>query len=127
MSGLLLDTHVALWLLGAPHRLGARTTALLSAGTVWVSAASVWEVAIKQQLGNLRMDTDFAEALGSAGVRELPVNWRHARACGTAGLGHRDPFDAALVAQARDEGLQFVTVDRAILAAGLPFVVDARE
>ena len=127
MSGVLLDTHVAMWLLGDPDRLGTRTRALLSTATVWVSAASVWEVAIKQQLGKLDLDADFTRALADSGVRELAVNWRHAQAHGAVELPHQDPFDAILVAQARDDGLRFLTADRAILAAGLPFVVDARE
>lgn len=127
MSGVLLDTHVALWLLGDPDRLGARTKARLASEPLWVSAASVWEVAIKQQLGRLSMDADFAQALADSGVRELAVAWRHAGSHDAVGLPHRDPFDAILVTQAHDEGLLFVTADRAILGAGLAFVTDARE
>lgn len=127
MSGVLLDTHVALWLLGAPDRFGAKTRALLTADPLWVSAASLWEVAIKSRLGRLTLDGDIAQALADSGVRELPVTWRHITAYGEVDLPHRDPFDAILVSQAREEGFRFLTVDRAILSAGLPFVADAAE
>lgn len=127
MSGVLLDTHVALWLVGDPGRLGERVRSLLSAQPVWVSAVSLWEVAIKQQLGKLSTQADLPVALRDAGVRELAVNWRHAADYASASLAHRDPFDRMLVAQARREQLDFVTADRAILASDLPFVIDARR
>ena len=125
MSGVLLDTHVALWLLGEPDRLGAKTKALLATEPVWVSAASLWEVAIKSQLGKLTVAADITQALADSGVRELAIGWRHLEAYGAAALPHRDPFDAILVAQALHERLRFLTVDRAILSAGLPFVINA--
>lgn len=125
MSGVLLDTHVALWLLGDPDKFGAKTRALLTAAPLWVSAASLWEVAIKSQLGKLTVDGDIAQALADSGVRELPITWRHTATYAAVDLPHRDAFDAMLVTQAREEGLRFLTVDRAILSAGLTFVTDA--
>jgi PIN domain nuclease of toxin-antitoxin system len=127
MTGVLLDTHVALWLVADPERLGEQTTALLSAQPSWVSAVSLWELAIKQQLGKLSVKTDVASALRDSGVGELALNWRHTAGYADVELAHRDPFDRLLVAQAHGEGLSFSTADRAILAANLPFVIDARR
>ena len=126
MSGVLLDTHVALWLVADPGGLGERARSLLSTRPVWVSAVCLWEVAIKHQLGKLTMDADLAAALRGAGARELALNWSHASGYAATFLTHRDPFDRMLVTQARAAGLDFVTADRAILASDLPFVVDAR-
>lgn len=127
MSGVLLDTHVALWLVGDPDRLGQRARSLLSTRPVWVSAVSLWEVAIKQQLGKLATDADLAATLRDAGVRELALSWPHAAGYAAATLAHRDPFDRMLVAQARSDSLDLLTADRAILASDLPFVLDARR
>jgi PIN domain nuclease of toxin-antitoxin system len=88
---------------------------------------SVWEIAIKQQLGKLRVDVDLPEALRASGIGELKLSWEHANRYSDTELTNKDPFDRALVGQARSEGLQLVTADRAILAAQLPFVVDARQ
>lgn len=127
MTGVLLDTHVALWLVADPERLGEQTTALLSTQPIWVSAVSLWELAIKQQLGKLSVRADLASALRDSGVGELAMNWQHTGGYTDVELAHRDPFDRLLVAQARSEGLSFMTADRAILAANLPFVSDARR
>lgn len=127
MTGVLLDTHVALWLVADPDRLGEQATVLLAAQPVWVSAVSLWELAIKQQLGKLSATTDLASTLRDSGVGELAMNWQHTAGYGDVELARHDPFDRLLVAQARSEGLTFVTADRAILAANLPFVADARR
>lgn len=127
MTGLLLDTHVALWFLSAPDRLGKQAKVLLSSRPIWLSSVSVWEIAIKQQLGKLRVDVDLPEALRASGIGELKLSWGHATRYSDIEITNKDPFDRALVGQARSEGLQLVTADRAILAAQLPFVVDARQ
>lgn len=127
MTGLLLDTQVALWFLSAPDRLGKQARSLLSSQPIWLSSVSVWEIAIKQQLGKLRVDVDLPEALRASGIGELKLSWEHANRYSDIELANKDPFDRALVGQARSEGLQLVTADRAILAAQLPFVVDARQ
>ena len=127
MTGALLDTHVAVWLVADPDRLGQQTTSLLSAQPAWVSAVSLWELAIKQQLGKLEVKADLPAALRESGVRELAMSWQHTAGYGDVELAHRDPVDRLLLAQARSEGLSFLTADRAILAADLPFVVDAER
>lgn len=127
MTGVLLDTNAALWLVADPDRLGPECRALLSSGPVVVSAASLWEVELKRAVGKLHVDADLAAAWRSSGVAELPVRWEHVAAYSSIDLPQRDPFDRLLLAQARAEQLDFVTADRQILGAGLPRVHDARS
>lgn len=125
MSGFLLDTHVALWLLDDNPRLGSATRRRLADGA-WFSAASAWELAIKASLGKVAIPGEFAEAISASGMQELPVTSAHVPAVGDVSLPHRDPFDSLLVAQSRIEGLKLVTADEKILAA-CPDAVDARS
>lgn len=126
MSGLLVDTHVALWLLDDSPRLGARARrAIDEAPAVFLSAASTWELAIKSSLGKLTLPEGIAEALEAAGLRDLPVTRAHSLAADISALPHRDPFDAILVAQAEQERLTFLTADAKILD-GWEGAVDAR-
>jgi PIN domain nuclease of toxin-antitoxin system len=118
MSDVLLDSHVVLWLLDDSPRLGAGARRRIhAAGAVYVSAASTWELAIKAALGKLSLPDGFEEAVGAAGLRELPVRHRHTLACAATELPHRDPFDTILVTQARLEGLTLLTADTKILDA----------
>ncbi|WP_042330321.1 type II toxin-antitoxin system VapC family toxin [Dietzia sp. UCD-THP] len=125
---MLLDSHVVVWLMDDNPRLGpSAREAIASAPAVLCSAASLWELRIKHLNGKISVPTEFTESVFAAGVVELPVSSAHVAAVDPSALPHRDPFDHMLVAQARVEGLRFVTADAAILAAGLPFVVDARK
>lgn len=127
MTGLLLDTHVVLWLLDGSSRLGGRARERITAGeVVFVSAASAWEMSIKANLGKLTLLADLDEAIERSGLRDLPVTRRHALESGRTVLPHRDPFDAILVAQAVVERLTLLTADDKLLNA-LPDAVDARR
>lgn len=122
---LLLDTHLVLWAAYQPDRLGPATAATLNDGsnTLMVSAASIWEVAIKAGLGRPDFTVDanvLRRALVENGYRELPISSAHAAAVnGLPGL-HRDPFDRLLVAQARVEGITLLTSDEQVAAYGDP-------
>jgi PIN domain nuclease of toxin-antitoxin system len=84
-----------------------------------VSAASIWEIAIKARLGKIDADADLlADAIDGSGFQELPVSARHAAAVAKLPLHHTDPFDRLLLAQAFLEPLRFVTVDGALAAYG---------
>jgi PIN domain nuclease of toxin-antitoxin system len=126
MSGLLLDTHVLLWLLDDNPRLGvdARERITTSAA-VYVSAASMWELAIKAALGKLTLPDDLDDAIDRSALRDLPVTRRHALASDITALPHKDPFDALLVAQAEVERLTLITADTKLLTP-LSDAVDAR-
>jgi PIN domain nuclease of toxin-antitoxin system len=109
---LLLDTHVVLWWLADdPSLPGDIKDRLDHEPDVYVSSASIWEVAIKQAMGKLAEPTDLPERIRDGGFRELPISFGHAIVAGRLPLIHRDPFDRMLVAQAQCEGLTLVTMD----------------
>ncbi len=111
---LLLDTHALLWALEAPQRLPAGIRAAIedNENDVFASAASAWEIAIKQSLGKLPVPrADLFETLRRANLTELPVTLKHAQATRLLPPIHRDPFDRMLVAQAQTEGLSVVSRD----------------
>ena len=125
---MLLDTHVLLWTLGDDPQLGRRTRAeIAAASVVHFSAASTWELAIKQMLGRIDFPDRLLSLLTDSGLTELPVTSAHTLAIrGFVELGHHDPFDRLLVAQAAHEHLQLITADRRLLATGLSFIADSR-
>ncbi|MEQ4302650.1 type II toxin-antitoxin system VapC family toxin [Plantactinospora sp. B6F1] len=109
---LLLDTHVVIWWLTDDPTLADHLKARLDhEPDVYVSAATVWEVAVKQSIGQLKEPADLAERIRGSGFRELPITSDHAMAAGRLPPIHRDPFDRILVAQARCEQLALVTRD----------------
>ena len=118
MGRLLLDTHVWLWSISAPHKLGREGSRLLedTGNELFLSAASSWEIAIKYSLGKLPLPEPphqfIPPRLIRDGIRPLPVEHHHA--CHVANLPgfHRDPFDRLLIAQSQTENLVFVTADR---------------
>lgn len=116
---LLLDTHVFLWLLAEPERLGNHIGSLQDPrNQLFFSAASSWEIAFKAQLGRLDLPDDpkryVPERMRAIGTEPLPVQHTHALAVGELPPLHRDPFDRLLVAQARDLRLRIVTADSQI-------------
>jgi PIN domain nuclease of toxin-antitoxin system len=120
---LLLDTHVWLWWLADDRRLGRRARQALAnpRSEVYVSAASAWEVAIKEALGKLRLGKEDLETeIAANGFLELPIRTRHALIAGRLAPIHEDPFDRMLVAQARVEDLVVVTADPVFERYGVP-------
>jgi PIN domain nuclease of toxin-antitoxin system len=117
---LLLDTHVFIWSVMDSRQLKAATRRYLaSAEIVYVSAASIWEIAIKTRLGKMTGDVEaFAAAIDASGFQELPVTARHAAAVAKLPLHHADPFDRMLIAQAFLEPLRLVTADKGLVAYG---------
>ncbi len=113
MKRLLVDTHVLLWALGGDPNLGddARQALADPRNDVFVSAVSIWEIAIKRALGKLKIPSHLATAVEAAGFSELPVTFFHAEQAGSLPRHHGDPFDRMLVAQAQTEGLTLVTAD----------------
>ncbi|MBI5479040.1 MAG: type II toxin-antitoxin system VapC family toxin [Deltaproteobacteria bacterium] len=115
----LLDTHALLWWLDGDRRLPPRVRKLLgdAATTVFVSAASVWEITTKARLGKLpgalEVAADVPACLASQGFLGLSVTVEHAQRAGTLPGDHRDPFDRMIIAQAMTEDLPVVTADPA--------------
>jgi PIN domain nuclease of toxin-antitoxin system len=117
---LLLDTHVVLWWREAHPRLASDIVDLIGrADLVYVSAASAWEIAVKQSLGKVRLPEPFAEGVDASGFARLPIEFEHAALAGELPPHHSDPFDRMLIAQARLEGLTLVTHDRRFGAYGV--------
>jgi PIN domain nuclease of toxin-antitoxin system len=81
-----------------------------------VSAASVWELAIKQAQGRLRLPGDFLELIEETCFRRLPITFEHGVEAGALRLHHADPFDRMLIAQARIERLTLATADASLQA-----------
>lgn len=124
----LLDTHVLLWWLHDHSRLRGETRSMLAAPEnelLW-SAASTWELAIKVQLGKVRLPEpvhDFVvRTLVKQGMVALPIHHAHAARVAELPPLHRDPFDRLLVAQAAVEDVPLVTGDRQLSAYGIQCV-----
>ena len=113
---LLLDTHAALWFLSGDERLSenARRHVTDGANRVLLSAAVVWEIAIKRSLGKLVVPDEYLSLLLDAGAQALAVNLDHAAAVEHLPAHHHDPFDRMLVAQATIEGAALVSRDDAL-------------
>jgi PIN domain nuclease of toxin-antitoxin system len=112
---LLLDTHVVLWWLIDDPTLSDDIKKLIDEELeVYVSAASIWELSIKQALGKIQQPADIAQVVMDTEFRRLRIGYEHALAAGWLPPMHRDPFDRMLVAQAQHEGMTLVTRDENI-------------
>lgn len=109
----LLDTHILLWWLSDDPLLptAAREVIASPDSQVLVSAATGWEIAIKQAAGRLDAPADLLEALETNDFETLPITVAHALAAGALPPHHSDPFDRMLIAQARGENLTLISVD----------------
>jgi PIN domain nuclease of toxin-antitoxin system len=110
---LLLDTHIFLWLTVDDKRLSRHARRMiLDADKVWISSASIWEIAIKFRVGKIRVNPEDAiREIAICGFEELPVRNVHAAQVAKLFLHHHDPFDRLLIAQAITEGLHLLTAD----------------
>ena len=117
MTRLLLDTHLLLWWLNDDPRLAESVVARVQApdAEVFVSQASLWEMAIKLSLGRLQLDLpELERQVPLQGFRWLPINNAHLLAVAELTLDgqHRDPFDRLLVSQSKTEPMLLLTADR---------------
>jgi PIN domain nuclease of toxin-antitoxin system len=110
----LLDTHVLLWVLQSPEMLTAeaRATIVDPRQSVFVSAVSAVEIAIKRALGKLDAPDTLLEEVERRGFSHCPLHYRHGERLSRLPPHHHDPFDRLLLAQAIEEGLTLVTHDR---------------
>jgi PIN domain nuclease of toxin-antitoxin system len=110
----LLDTHVVLWAMTSPARLGREAVAALSDRSTRrvVSAATLWEIATKSGIGRMEVDDDLPDFLARHGHEFLTVTPEHAWRVKRLPDVHRDPFDRLLVAQAQAEDIPLITHDR---------------
>ena len=116
---LLLDTHIALWAITDNPKLSQIARELIQSpkNTIWVSVASIWEIAIKHSLGRGDMPVSSREALQffeDAGYRILNIQAEHVVAVEELAAHHSDPFDRLLVAQALVEPMRLITHDKTV-------------
>lgn len=113
---LLLDTHILLWAAAQPDKLSPEAATLISSenNRLYFSAASLWEVVIKNGLGRTDFHVDphlLRRGLVDNGYLELAISSQHTLAVGHLPDIHKDPFDRILVAQAETEGFLLLTSD----------------
>jgi len=120
----LLDTHAFLWWVSDDPSLGSAARGLIgdSEVEVFVSAVTIWEIAIKTKLGKLEFDADPLVEVRANGMRELVMTGRHALAAGSLPRYHDDPFDRMLVAQAKLESMVLVSCDAQLRQYGVELV-----
>jgi PIN domain nuclease of toxin-antitoxin system len=119
VSGFLLDTQVLLWFIEADPRLSDRARDLLTNDEVElsISIVSLWEIAIKINIGKLKIDYttgDIYQLLDRLDVQVLPIEYADLDCYLTLPLHHRDPFDRLLIAQAINRQLALVSADQAL-------------
>jgi PIN domain nuclease of toxin-antitoxin system len=122
---LLLDTHAYYWWRADRKRLSTRARAAIEdrGNDLFVSAATVWELAIKAHNKSWEsarlLLLDLEQVMSDAGAQALPISLAHAREAGSLPLVHRDPFDRMLVAQARVDEIQLVSNETLFDAYGV--------
>lgn len=112
----LLDTHIFIWLIEGNKRLPKELIESLKDPniTLFLSIASIWEIAIKSVAKKLRVPRNLEVVIKEAGITVLPIELPHVFATAKLALKHKDPFDRMLVAQAQIEKLTIITVDEKI-------------
>ena len=120
MKRYLLDTHLVYWWMTADARLGMGMQRIIAKSEIIVSAASMWEMVLKNARGKLPLpDGSLTEQLDAQGFILLPILPRHIEAARKLRCEHADPFDRLLIAQAQDERVTLLTRDVAILGLEL--------
>ena len=116
-QSLLLDSHVFIWSLEQTEKLGQETQQLLRSGaSVYISKASLWELAIKYKAKKFPYDTEYLlEGIKLSGFSLLDIDTEHLQMYSITQLPNNDPFDLLLVTQAHFEQYKFITADRNIL------------
>jgi PIN domain nuclease of toxin-antitoxin system len=113
----LLDTHIILWWLTNPKQIAVKASKIISdkENSIFISSASLWEMAIKKSLGRLTLPRNIVEILQTEGFQMIPIG--HEEALGISDLPpiHQDPFDRILVMQAKLYNYVLITRDKDII------------
>ncbi len=117
MAKLLIDSHVLIWLLYEPKRIGALATQMLAeTETVFVSTLSLWELTLKFSKHKLAYSPEeLIEGVKSLGADRLPLHDNHLLQISHIDLPHKDPFDRTLIAQSEAENCILLTADQNLL------------
>ena len=118
---LLIDTHVLLWWDRQLRSISRPLRAAIEdeANDIFVSAASIWEIAIKRAIGKLSFRRSIVDAVSESGFEILTVTGSHAEHAGGLPHHHNDPFDRLIIAQAYLEGMTIGTQDRQMQPYGV--------
>jgi PIN domain nuclease of toxin-antitoxin system len=118
---LLIDTHILLCADERPRLIAPTLRAAMrdEANEIVISAATIWEIAIKRAIGKLRFDRPIVAAVQALGFEILPVSGAHAEHAGSLPPHHNDPFDRLIIAQAQLEGMVLGTQDRRMRPYGV--------
>lgn len=114
---ILLDTHTFLWFVADDPRLSDSARVLMEREDTqpFLSAASLWEIAIKISLGKLELKQPYemfvSQQLAVNGIGILNLSLAHTAAIAALPFHHRDPFDRMLIVQSKIEGLPLVSAD----------------
>ena len=121
---LLIDAHVLVWWLAGDQALSPEVRSAIAdpANDVLVSAATIWELAIKRAKGKIRLPAELSAAVDAAGFSSVPVTAEDAETSAELPAHHQDPFDRMLVAQAMVEAAPLVTQDRQLARYGAPIL-----
>lgn len=123
-SRILIDSHVLIWLLYEPERIGVEAQNLLQAADiVYLSSVSIWELALK--FNNHKLAYSPKELIAGAeelGLERMSLRDQHILKLGGVKLSHKDPFDSLLLAQSVAEGCVFMTEDSQVLASNYPTI-----
>jgi len=117
MAKYLLDTHIFLWWLSDANILDQKVFNIISDTTnqIYISSASIWEIAIKESLGKLEINVNLDNIIEDCGFLELKISAICANATKKLEPIHRDPFDRMLIAQAIKNSMTLITVDKYII------------
>ncbi len=118
---IVIDTHILLWWVTDDKRLSHKARRLIEStqNKIIVSAASFWEIAIKQTLGRIKIDVaELEEAITIDDFEPLPIKLLHTVEVAGLPLHHNDPFDRMLIAQCLCETAHLLTHDEALSSYG---------
>jgi PIN domain nuclease of toxin-antitoxin system len=125
---ILLDTHAFLWIIHGDNNVSkkAKDCFIEPQNKLFLSAASYWEICIKQSIGKLRLLKNWSNIIDvemvESSISWLPIEKSHCTGIMSLPYLHRDPFDRMLIAQAICEGLTILTADENIVQYNIPTV-----
>ena len=116
MKTIVVDTHAFIWFISGDKKLSKTARkAIEKADTLYLSVASIWEMAIKISLGKLELGQPFDkihEEIVNNGFELLDVNFQHALVLSELPFHHKDPFDRMILAQAITEKIPIISIDQ---------------
>lgn len=116
MSSYLLDTHIILWWVTDPEKISLSTRKIIEnkKNSLFISAASIWEMGIKKSIGSLDYPESLIHVLTRSGFKTIPITPEDAMSAANLPMIHKDPFDRMLIIQAKIRNYIIITNDKNI-------------